>query len=280
MTEPIPAPSAIAEVPPGFDAFWARATMRDPAERFQTARDLAAALDAVLRGGSTATLGAPTLVLEKAARLGSASTQGPVGGEQPLRPSTPLSQVLSSPEQPTSRRRRLWLALAGLWLLAGGGFVVAVLHHRAPSPRPASPASWLRPSRAAVRRPRQRRRDPARGSLRHSHRLRGRKLLCGRDRRRRRGWQARRCRCGPLCRVHQRAAQQGRWDVRSGHLVSRGRPPGGHRSPRPGRGRQARRGGREQWISSIGLCETLETAHSPRKWSTRISPRRRSPLET
>jgi serine/threonine-protein kinase len=41
---PLPVPSEIAPVPPDFDAWWARAAARDPAARFQTARELAEAL--------------------------------------------------------------------------------------------------------------------------------------------------------------------------------------------------------------------------------------------
>ncbi len=45
---PIPVPSTMAVVPPGFDAWWARASNRDPNLRFQTGKDLADALRAVL----------------------------------------------------------------------------------------------------------------------------------------------------------------------------------------------------------------------------------------
>jgi len=51
---PIPVPSAIGPVPPGFDAWWARATERDPAARFQSARELATSLRAVLGDEETA----------------------------------------------------------------------------------------------------------------------------------------------------------------------------------------------------------------------------------
>jgi hypothetical protein len=44
-------PSSIAEVPPGFDAWFARATERDPDARFQTARELADALADILTPG-------------------------------------------------------------------------------------------------------------------------------------------------------------------------------------------------------------------------------------
>jgi serine/threonine-protein kinase len=45
---PIPVPSQIAMVPPGFDAWWARASSRDPNLRFQSGKDLAEALRQVL----------------------------------------------------------------------------------------------------------------------------------------------------------------------------------------------------------------------------------------
>jgi tRNA A-37 threonylcarbamoyl transferase component Bud32 len=47
-TAPIPVPSQVApDVPPGFDAFIARALSRDPAERFQSVQELSASLAAV-----------------------------------------------------------------------------------------------------------------------------------------------------------------------------------------------------------------------------------------
>ncbi|HEY6459690.1 MAG TPA: protein kinase [Polyangiaceae bacterium] len=46
IVAPIPIPSAMVHsLPPGFDAWWAKATMRDPALRFQSAKEL---LDALL----------------------------------------------------------------------------------------------------------------------------------------------------------------------------------------------------------------------------------------
>ena len=45
---PIPVPSQMAMVPPGFDAWWARASNRDPNLRFQTGKDLAEGLRQVL----------------------------------------------------------------------------------------------------------------------------------------------------------------------------------------------------------------------------------------
>ena len=44
MVQPLPVPSALAPVPPGFDAWWARAAARDPDHRFQSAKELSDAL--------------------------------------------------------------------------------------------------------------------------------------------------------------------------------------------------------------------------------------------
>jgi serine/threonine protein kinase len=44
IVHPIPTPSQVAQVPPGFDAWFAKATQRDPAGRFQSAKDFADSL--------------------------------------------------------------------------------------------------------------------------------------------------------------------------------------------------------------------------------------------
>jgi serine/threonine protein kinase len=46
--EPLPVPSKVAEVPPAFDAWFARATERDPDRRFQSAAELSTELRATL----------------------------------------------------------------------------------------------------------------------------------------------------------------------------------------------------------------------------------------
>ncbi len=49
INEPLPVPSQVApDVPPGFDAFWLKAAARDPAQRFQSARELVEALSMAL----------------------------------------------------------------------------------------------------------------------------------------------------------------------------------------------------------------------------------------
>jgi serine/threonine-protein kinase len=48
IMEPLPVPSAVAAVPPGFDAWWARAAARSPEERFQTAKEMVESLGVAL----------------------------------------------------------------------------------------------------------------------------------------------------------------------------------------------------------------------------------------
>src|SRR5271170_2737802 len=54
IVNPLPVPSQVAEVPPGFDRWWARASQRDPAGRFQSAKEFAESLQMVF-GASQAT---------------------------------------------------------------------------------------------------------------------------------------------------------------------------------------------------------------------------------
>ena len=45
IVHPIPVPSSVSEVPPEFDKWWAKATQRDPAQRFQSAKDFEQSLN-------------------------------------------------------------------------------------------------------------------------------------------------------------------------------------------------------------------------------------------
>ncbi len=62
MVSPLPVPSQIAPVPPGFDGWWARAASRDPEGRFQSAKELADSLIVAL-GVSSSDSGAFRLSL-------------------------------------------------------------------------------------------------------------------------------------------------------------------------------------------------------------------------
>ncbi|WP_437728885.1 serine/threonine-protein kinase [Sorangium sp. So ce861] len=48
MVKPLPVPSQLAPVPPGFDAWWARAASREPEARFQSAKEFCDALAVAL----------------------------------------------------------------------------------------------------------------------------------------------------------------------------------------------------------------------------------------
>ena len=82
IVHPIPTPSLVAQVPPGFDAWWAKATQRDPNGRFQSAKDFAESL--------TLAIGASQLtdVMDRR-KIGGGSTSSFVSGPQLPFGSTP-----------------------------------------------------------------------------------------------------------------------------------------------------------------------------------------------
>jgi len=90
--QPIPAPSSLAPVPTGFDAWFSKAASRSREERFQSAKDLAETLRLAMQGGYVA---AP-----EATAFGVTQTvQAPTG---PSRSGPSASgQVSSSPASPT-----------------------------------------------------------------------------------------------------------------------------------------------------------------------------------
>nr|WP_275939113.1 serine/threonine-protein kinase [Polyangium spumosum] len=128
---PLPVPSQAARnVPPGFDAWFARAAQRDPKERFQSARELAEALSIVLlrsQGGGAATV-----------PLGSMVQSGKL---EPTGQSTAWSSGASNP----SSRRALTIALAVLPVLLIG-VVGAVWIVKGRDPDPPAPAPSARPA--------------------------------------------------------------------------------------------------------------------------------------
>jgi serine/threonine protein kinase len=72
ITHNAPMPSTVAEVPPGFDAWWARATAQRRGERFQTAKELHDALGVAL--------GVSTSPVEALGHVSSAPAPVPGGG--------------------------------------------------------------------------------------------------------------------------------------------------------------------------------------------------------
>ena len=74
-------PSDLARVPPGFDAWFARAVQRDPDQRFQTAKQLAAELQPVLDAPASGWLGNDP----RASARGRADAAGRCLGQVPVR---------------------------------------------------------------------------------------------------------------------------------------------------------------------------------------------------
>jgi len=122
---PAPIPSTVAVVPRHFDAWFAKATDRDPARRFATVHELTAALGDVVRGKPF--VGADSIPL----------TTAPMDGPPaPARPSTTQSgqsgtqanaSVTVDPGDPpsiptTSYGWAFVAAVFGVALLAGGGY--------------------------------------------------------------------------------------------------------------------------------------------------------------
>jgi len=155
IVKPLPVPSEVAAaspvamggvLPAAFDAWWVRAASRDPAGRFQSAKELSEALNLAL-GITTNTLGDGELSV----RLPAAAAAGPLGaragdltpapeGAAPLGALTPLprssrmdasaSAISLAIAPPRSRVGLLAvLSVVGAALLAGAGWVAS----RAPS---------------------------------------------------------------------------------------------------------------------------------------------------
>ncbi|MBS2015645.1 MAG: serine/threonine protein kinase [Deltaproteobacteria bacterium] len=161
--EDLPVPSARGSVPSGFDAWFARAMKREPDARFQTVRELAAALAEVL------TPGRPWLEPTTDSSGARKSDVGPLVDEVALAPTaaSPVSADAASPvaagnastEKTTShsirvdpkaasesgtRGRGLWIAVVAVVAIGGLGGVMA----SRPSATPSSGASPA-PSAAA-----------------------------------------------------------------------------------------------------------------------------------
>lgn len=90
--KPLPAPSSWADVPPGFDEWFAKATNRDASQRFQTAREMADALRAVLAPDETVNIIATgRFVLNQVAPQVAAAVAAPAAAAAPApAPAEPL----------------------------------------------------------------------------------------------------------------------------------------------------------------------------------------------
>jgi serine/threonine-protein kinase len=140
IVEPLPVPSQVAPVPPGFDAWWARAVDRDPAGRFQSARELSDALAVALGLGAAEGIGAPATGMSGAPIAGDSLAAGrvptPVGpaGTPALGTIAAVAASVGASPRPRSRARAVVLGgLASLALL-GVGALAALQGRAGPSP--------------------------------------------------------------------------------------------------------------------------------------------------
>lgn len=138
IVRPLPVPSQWAPVPAGFDGWWLRAASRDPAGRFQSARELAEALGVALgitsREVSDVSIRVPVMAAASAAV---AVPHGPTPAMQvtptPMGPPSGMSGSLaaaasSAPSMRVPAKRGAGLAAVialGLASLLGAGIFVA-----------------------------------------------------------------------------------------------------------------------------------------------------------
>jgi eukaryotic-like serine/threonine-protein kinase len=128
---PLPVPSHMTAVPPGFDAWFLRALERDPERRFQSARELVESLKLVLgttAGSSSEPPGAEPVLRGVGTGATAALTPAPAPTPTPYLgpppPGTTQSTFGRTQQEPTtapSRAALLVLLAAGALLFVGGG---------------------------------------------------------------------------------------------------------------------------------------------------------------
>jgi serine/threonine-protein kinase len=150
-TRPIPVPSSLGPVPPGFDAWFARACARELHERFQTARELTGELRRVCageqvayaRGSDAGFAGAPA-----ATPYGSQPNMG--SGAMPYAAAPPTGNPYTTSVGLEQKRSPLLVITIVMLLFvaaAGAGIVVVSRRHVAPEvssasvPPPEAPAT-------------------------------------------------------------------------------------------------------------------------------------------
>ncbi|MFI5309394.1 MAG: serine/threonine-protein kinase [Polyangiales bacterium] len=155
-TKPILVPSEHAAVPPGFDAWFARATQRVPAERFQSAREMVDALRVAL-----AEAGSPQPVLPTPPQGTPRTLTASGAAAAPLTAPAAKEVASVSHVRATGRHSRalpLWIAVGCLALLAAATLLFgrsrSPAKEAAAAPPPAvHPASVAAPSIAPIAAP-------------------------------------------------------------------------------------------------------------------------------
>lgn len=140
IVHPLPVPSQYGQVPVGFDAWWTKAAARDPAERYQSAKDFSDSLALVcgvsqVSGVINVPHGVRSPAVTPSAATPSAANAPIVVSPQPAGTASPLSRTVL-PGLPTARSRALvagGIALAAVLTLGVGGFALWKMAGASPS---------------------------------------------------------------------------------------------------------------------------------------------------
>jgi serine/threonine-protein kinase len=147
MTDPLPVPSQIAPVPASFDAWWQRAAARDPAQRFQSARELSDGLAVALgMSGASPEMGGQTALLPGAHSFPPAPSAAL--GTTPMGPQTASAVAVPTAAGKAPRSNTIAIA-GGVGVLAVAGAAAAFFLLRGPD-KPAAGVATAAPARADV----------------------------------------------------------------------------------------------------------------------------------
>ena len=142
IVAPLPVPSQVGPVPPGFDLWWAKAAARDPAERFQSAKEFADSL-ALVCGVSQAS---GITDLSQVGYRGPQASFVTGGVGTPVGTGSPMSRTVV-PGVPSARSRVLVATGIGVvaLLLGVGGAVYWKTSHATPAADSAASAAKALP---------------------------------------------------------------------------------------------------------------------------------------
>jgi serine/threonine-protein kinase len=118
-------PSRIAEVPVGFDEWFARATARNKVERFPTAADAVTSLSALIQGSGVRSANTSLTPTPETKAAVSAKVAVTVPGDLDMESMSPASVTRPSSSE---RARWKWMALGVVGVLALGGAFLSASH--------------------------------------------------------------------------------------------------------------------------------------------------------
>ncbi|APR88188.1 Putative serine/threonine-protein kinase pknH [Minicystis rosea] len=130
IVEEIPVPSRVAAVPAGFDAWWAHAVARDPAARFQSAKEMSEALADALGVPIAGEAGAPSVQATQVPAPGGPRTPAEVTPARPGVEAPGSSTVAGAATTLGSPARSRSRVLAGLSVAAAVAIGIGVVATR------------------------------------------------------------------------------------------------------------------------------------------------------